>query len=478
MFWHMACLFILIATPGISAASATGHEPVAGLMDVRTTFSDGAYEVEDVARMAAERGFEVLIINDHDRVAMEFGTPPLRNLTKKKLELSAINKHGANRYLAAIEDAAKKNPGLVIVPGSRSSPFYYWTGEVPGKDLTAHQHERQILTVGLENLGDLETLPILHNGTSTKYLLMFKMEILLTVLTLLAGTILIVRGGFIRFTGLAFVITGFVFLINVNPFRTTPFDPYHGDQGIAPFQLLIDDVAAKEGLTFWGYLEAKPETVKMGIVDVRREAHPEVLKESRDYTGFAVIGPESVSLTDPGRLWDSVLIEYCKGTRKAPVWGIAASGYRKEGIGNEQMGSIQTVFWLKERSKKGVLEALRRGKMYACRGDYPMVPRLDEFSVSTPAGDKSAISGDEIVLKDLALIRIVLSSTEPPGKPVNVRLIRSGELVKTFKGTLPLKVEYADTPFKVGEKAYYRIDMTGSGSLISNPIFVTRESGS
>jgi len=139
-------------------------------MDARSTFSDRAYEMEDVARMASERGFGVLIINDHDRITMEFGTPPLRNITKKKLELGSINRHGANRYLAAIEDASKKNPGLVIVPGSRSAPFYFWTGEVPGKDLTAHQHERQILTVGLDDPESYETLPVLHNGTSIKYL--------------------------------------------------------------------------------------------------------------------------------------------------------------------------------------------------------------------------------------------------------------------------------------------------------------------
>jgi len=60
-------------------------------MDARSTFSDRAYEMEDVARMASERGFGVLIINDHDRITMEFGTPPLRNITKKKLELGSIN---------------------------------------------------------------------------------------------------------------------------------------------------------------------------------------------------------------------------------------------------------------------------------------------------------------------------------------------------------------------------------------------------
>jgi hypothetical protein len=33
--------------------------------------------------MAKDRGFEVFIINDHDRVVMEYGLPPFRDIVKK-----------------------------------------------------------------------------------------------------------------------------------------------------------------------------------------------------------------------------------------------------------------------------------------------------------------------------------------------------------------------------------------------------------
>lgn len=39
--------------------------------------------METLVRMAKGRGFEVLVINDHDRVVMEYGLPPLRNIVKK-----------------------------------------------------------------------------------------------------------------------------------------------------------------------------------------------------------------------------------------------------------------------------------------------------------------------------------------------------------------------------------------------------------
>jgi len=44
--------------------------------------------------------------------------------------------------------------------------------------------------------------------------------------------------------------------------------------------------------------------------------------------------------------------------------------------------------------------------------------------------------------------------------------------VKVFEGPLPLEVSYEDEYFRPGERAYYRMDMQGHGTLVSNPIFV------
>jgi hypothetical protein len=48
-------------------------------------------------------------------------------------------------------------------------PYYNWTGSYFNKDLTAHDHEKRILTIGLENPKDYENLLIIHNGFSTHY---------------------------------------------------------------------------------------------------------------------------------------------------------------------------------------------------------------------------------------------------------------------------------------------------------------------
>jgi len=44
--------------------------------------------------------------------------------------------------------------------------------------------------------------------------------------------------------------------------------------------------------------------------------------------------------------------------------------------------------------------------------------------------------------------------------------------MRTFQGGLPMEIDFEDTYFKPGEKFYYRMDMHGYGTVVSNPIFV------
>jgi len=39
--------------------------------------------------LAKKRGCSVLVINDHDRMAIEYGLPPFRNVIKKRVERSS-----------------------------------------------------------------------------------------------------------------------------------------------------------------------------------------------------------------------------------------------------------------------------------------------------------------------------------------------------------------------------------------------------
>ena len=111
--------------------------------------------------------------------------------------------------------------------------------------------------------------------------------------------------------------------------------------------------------------------------------------------------------------------------------------------------------------------------MYACRAKYPQRLVLNDFSVCSAGGNTRAVSGDEIKLTNTPRIHIFLSLKEPTENRVKIRLIRSGELLEVFEGSLPMEIDYEDKYFKPGRKVYYRIDARGCGNLVSNPIFVT-----
>ncbi len=471
---------ILAAWPGLASDAQSENQPEArsdvrpalGLIDLRSDFSDGAYNVETLVRMAKERGFSVVVINDHDRMAMEYGLPPLRNVVKKREEKGSINRWGASSWLQTIREVEKKYPDMIVIPGTETAPFYHWTGSPVTGDLTAWNHERRILTVGLDSPEDYQSLPVLHNGFTMRWMNLALPGIFAFLAALAAGAFMIRWKGHYRIAGIAVVVLSIAFLANSDPFRSSPFDPYSGDPGIAPWQLLIDDVRGKGGLTFWNHVETQSGVRDMGPIKVHTAPHPEVLVESKQYTGFAVLYGDTVTVAEPGGLWDRVLSDYCRGYREHPAWGIATAHYHKEGEAGEQLGNFQTGFFVEKLSRKDVLEALRTGKTYAYRGSYPKYARLDEFSVSSTDGDKRAISGGQIVLKGNPVIRIRISGDVESPAAVRVRLIRSGELVKVFEGPLPLEIRYEDEYFRPGERAFYRMDMQEHGTLVSNPIFV------
>ena len=460
----------------LNVALASDCQQVAGLIDLRTTFSDGNLDPETLVKLARNKGFGALVVNDHDRMVMEYGLPPFRNILKKRIELNSINKRGAEEYLNSLRAIETKFPDMIIIPGSETAPSYYWSGSYFKKNLTAHNHEKRILTIGLEKPGDYRDLPIIHNGFSNRFTTNFLPGILIALIPLIFGVLLLRRKGVFRICGVTIGVLSILSIINTDLFRSSPFDQYHGDRGIAPYQLLIDYVNSRGGLTFWNYPETRPGIRKMGPIFLDTHPYPEVLEESKGYTGFAALYGDTITVTEPGNIWDRVLLAYCRGERDRPAWGISTADFHKEGEAGELLGNFPTVFFVHRKTKGGILKALKNGKMYACRGNYPHIAKLEEFSVSSVKGEVMGISGDEVVLEGNPRIKIALSAPEPTKNRVTVRLIRSGEVIERFEGQLPIKIDFEDAYCKPGEKIYYRMDLHGHGKLVSNPIFVISKS--
>ena len=467
-----ALLFLIIAKPlRASSNPADPYMAVTGLIDLRSTFSDGAHSIEELVRMAASRGFKVIFINDHDRIALSYGIPPFRRVLRYKKEFPSIMTHGPDKFLDEIENVSRKYPDVIIIPGCTTSAYYYWTGSWLKKDLTVHDYDRRILAINLTEADDYALMPTLDNRLSLKYTKRLLPGLVIFTVPLVIGFILIRWRGFYRGMGLILIILSVLGIADYNPFRSSLFSPYDGDQGIAPFQELISYLNKRGGLCFWNYPEQRSGIREYGPIHVSTPPYPEVLYQSKDYTGFSAIYGENVTLTDPGKEWDRVLNEYCRGQRAKPPWGISTADFHEDGRLGLKLGVYPTTFLVREFSKRGVIEAMEKGRMYCSLGDGKTWPKLDCFNIFGKEG-KKAFMGETLTTSHPPVIEFKVSYNSENPKPINILLIRGGRLIQTFKGKTPMEIKYRDDRAPPGKKTYYRL-IDSRKHLTSNPIFVT-----
>ena len=121
-----ALLSILAVQPARAKPNpANPYRVVTGLADLRSTFSDGTHSIEEIVQLAESRGFKVVFINDHDRIALSYGIPPFRRIIRYKKEFRSIMTHGPEKFLKEIERLSKKYPNMIIIPGCITSAYYY-----------------------------------------------------------------------------------------------------------------------------------------------------------------------------------------------------------------------------------------------------------------------------------------------------------------------------------------------------------------
>jgi hypothetical protein len=193
-----------------------------------------------------------------------------------------------------------------------------------------------------------------------------------------------------------------------------------------------------------------------------------------------VVYEDTIHIVDPGREWDRILIEYCNGKRKMPIWGISGIDFHGDEGKDKELDNVLTIFLVKKRDNISILDSLRNGKTYSLKrfGKEKGRLSLDDFTVSDSVTQNRGITGDEIVSSGSPIIDIKISSSGDIDD-LNIELIRSGRLIKTFSGNTPFNIKFKDdyynpSPVRNGEKIYYRLNIRGKalGYIISNPIFV------
>jgi hypothetical protein len=445
----------------------------------------GVHPLGQIVKRLKEKNIPIAVITEHTLIKCEYGLFPLRKIVKKAYREKCLLDYGVQNYLNDIARVDKSHPEMVIIPGTEVAPFYYWTGSYfKTKDLTMHNWHKQFLVIGLNKARDFENLPMVSNLFSAHYTWR-SIYLLWPFISLILG-IWLVRKHRIqrlrfedrfftipshpyRILGIIIIILSGLFLFNNFPFKIAPYDQYHGDQGEAPYQELIDYVNQKDALTFWSLPEATTD-VKRGEARSYTPPFPESLLNTRNYSSFTAFYEGWRKVANPGGIWDKVLNEYCEGKRERPVWAIGEIDYRG-GTGKE-IDSVQTVFLIPQLNREAVLDALKNGRVYALRKSQRGGLSLDNFAVKN--NGKVALMGKTLISKSKPTIQIKVSCPASRVEKIKVKLICKGKVIKIFDLSNPGKITYDDNYYKPGEKIYYRLDIETdrANRIISNPIFV------
>ena len=461
-------VFLAIATPAFAK-----YIQLDGVADIKTIYSRGCANIQDTANMAKQAGIDIIIYNDRARDSIQYGVFPLKRILKKTNEKRSILNTSPDVYLSNINEKNKQFRETLLIPGTDVSPFYYWTGSVFKKNLTAHNWDKRFSIIGLNQGEDFEQLPILDSNFSKKY----AGKLLTYILGLgffLIVTVVMIFKDFYRQATVPLAILFTLLIFNNHPFRSSLFDQYHGDQGIKPYQEVIDFAVSKGAMVFWNDLQATNGNRDWGTIKLETQSHPEDLVLSQNYTGFQAVADELVSVTEPGNVWDHVLVEYLRGARNQPVWGYGANGFQCAGETGPIFGATRTVFLVREKTSSAVMDAMRKGRMYAVRQPGPQRLSLDEFTVKDVETGKKATLGEQLVSTDFPEISFKIHSTDGKEKRARVFLIRNGKVIKRESVVLPYELKWVDSQVDMSQPVYYRLNVITSpvDHLVANPIFV------
>jgi hypothetical protein len=256
------------------------------------------------------------------------------------------------------------------------------------------------------------------------------------------------------------------------PFTVDRYPPWE-DFGVAPHQALIDHVEGLGGAAVWSFPEA-PDAGEEAVGPLRvrwhTEPYPDDLLRTSRYTAFGGLYEQPTRVVEPGEHWDRLLGQFARGERTRPAWAIGEAGFHGPSAG-KRLGSVQTVLLVTERSERAVLEALRRGRLYALARTAEAGLVLEEFSVT--AGGVTVGAGEAVrVAAGTPLEVHIAVGTTGAALPLRVTLVRNGAVAEAWAGPTPFRVVWRQPAD--GTAAVFRVDARAPvpHRLLTSPIFV------
>jgi len=475
------------AAPAPRAAGGGPGRPLTemvAVLHVHSDIGDGVSSPLALARAARAAGVDVLGVTDHLILRAAWAPWPIGRVVGVAVSRPSVLTRGVGRYLEALDEAQRAVEGIVILPGYEVTPHARWSGTPWGGDLTLHGWHRHLLVFGLDDPAAVKRLPAAGNPRGGSYgfpSLAFALPAALALWA--ARRALTPRHRVVRLGGFELrrrrrpvlavaLLAGAVIVLYAGfPFRVERFSPVGADPGDAPERHLVSTVGALGGVSVWAHPEAAGTTARAHGVSLRTDPYPGlVISTAADAFGAL---PEGVrELLPPGGLWDRALVEHAGGGRPTAPRALAEID-EHAAADRIDWNALQTVFLVDERSRAGVLRALRAGRLYARwtpEGGEPL--RLAYFHAE--AAGRRAGAGDTLPSGGAVIIRLAIEGGG--GIPVTARVVRMGRVIGTARGVPPLVAEFTDA---AAPPAYYRLDVEGAYPyrLIGNPIFVRSSRG-
>jgi len=471
--------------------------------------SGGQYSLPELANIISRNGLDVGIITDHDNMKVSYGIRPFDDFLKFSIKENSIATYGAAKYINEIIALDESYPDAILIPGIEAVPYYHWEGSPMLENLALKDWHTHLLVFGFEKPEIFEKLPSIENhlgykkptGKIFKYIaenFMYFALIGLYFLLFILFFMLIIRKkhGMVdiarirhhrhqyRFSLFALVMAGLFGLILYTqyPFLPLKYTQYDREAGSGPYQALIDYVNANDGLVFWAHPEVthnEKRQVNIPLMSqtiaISTEAYPQRIMETNNYTGFAIFWEGMKVIGKPGGLWDMALAEYCNGLRSKPVWAMGELDFEESNTLSNVTETV-TFLFVKERSRAGVYEAMRAGRMYTTRGFMGNKIVVDEFSVWDMHSGRNAFIGETLTnIKPPVVIHVRIRALTGLDRPETIMLYRGKELIKKFRLNSVIDEWFVDeSPIK--DKMYYYRIFGGETwpTLASNPIFVSQ----
>jgi len=468
----------LAAALAFAGPAAAGYIQIDGVADVKTRYSRGCETVEGIARLATQKGIDAVLFGDRARDSLEYGAWPLERIFKKTLSGPSLLASGALTYLSEINALNDRLEKTVLIPGAEVAPFYYWTGSSWQDDLVAHDADRRLWLLGLGTADDYEQLPLVGSNLTTRYADRFQNAALGYTFLFLAALALVLRN-WRRRLSVPLAVLLFLLALNHHPFRSSPFDPHLGGQGLLPTQEVIDFVKKRGGMVFLSGMEYPPEPRKIGSVTVETAPYTGDLVQATSITGFQAVSPSPVQAVQAGREWDRALLDHIGGKRPAPVFGYGGNDFLCENMDGPMFGSVRTIFLVREKTREAILDAMAQGRMYAVRQPDDNRLSLDEFRVVEKELGHKAVMGETLLSTGAPEISLKVRATRGGEKTARLTLIRNGDIIREETVSLPYSMVYHDIEVPQEGTVYYRAQVSVSDVdyLVSNPIFVRFASG-